>query len=261
MPADRGSIQDELGKWRSDLAVALSLLTTIPLRQEQAAAPEHARATRLYPLAGLLVGLAGGGVHWLASAIGLPPLAAGLLAVGATILVTGAFHEDGLGDLADGLGGGRDKARKLEIMRDSRVGTYGALALILSVGLRAAALAALTAPAAVTGALVAAHVISRAALPAIMSRTPLARESGLAADTGRPTPGHAGTALALGAIVTLVALDFGVGLTAFLTAGLAALAVLWLARMQIGGYTGDVLGAIQQVAEATVLLTVVALEV
>ena len=77
MPADPRSIQDQMNEWRSDLAVALSLLTAIPLRLEHKATPDLARATRLYPVAGLLVGLIGGGVYWLASAMGLPPPAAG----------------------------------------------------------------------------------------------------------------------------------------------------------------------------------------
>ncbi len=249
----------DLADWWTDFRVGLIFLTRLPLRYDgEIAGSELSRATRLYPLVGLAVGAAGGAVFWLAAAIGLPPLLAGLIAVAATMLLTGALHEDGLADTADGLGGGGDRARRLEIMGDSRSGSYGVAALILSIGLRAAALAALAAPAAAAGALIAAHAISRACLPAAMATLPLAREDGLAAQAGQPQPGWAWTALALAALVALPVLGLGTGVAALLAGALAAGLVAWLARVRIGGYTGDVLGAMQQAAETAVLLTVVA---
>ncbi len=248
-----------LADWWTDFRVGLIFLTRVPLRHDGAiAGDELSRSTRLYPLVGLAIGAAGGAVFWLAAAIGLPPLLAGLIAVAATMLLTGALHEDGLADTADGLGGGADRAHRLEIMGDSRSGSYGVAALILSIGLRAAALAALAAPATVAGALIAAHAVSRACLPAAMSTLPLAREDGLAADAGQPRGGWAWTALALGALIALPVLGPGIGAAALLAGALAAALVAWLARTRIGGYTGDVLGAMQQAAETAVLLTVVA---
>jgi adenosylcobinamide-GDP ribazoletransferase len=248
----------QLAEWSTDLRVALGFLTRLPAGGTGAAG-SLSRATRVYPVIGLGVGLAGGAAFWLAGALGLPPLVAGLIAVAATMLLTGALHEDGLADTADGFGGGDGRARKLEIMRDSRTGTYGVAALALSIAIRGAALGALATPAAVFLALATAHAVSRACLPAAMTTLPPARASGLAAATGRPEPGDAGVALALAAAVALLAQGFGPGLAALLAGALSAALVAWLARRQVGGYTGDVLGAMQQAAEVAVLLSAVAL--
>ncbi len=255
------------GAWWADLKVALALLTRLPTGPRgHAEAPDIARAGRVMPLAGALIGLVGAAAFWLSGGLGLPPLVSGLVAVAATILFTGAFHEDGLADTADGLGATAERARRLEIMRDSRTGTYGALALILSVGLRAAALAAIAAPGAALGggagavaaALISAHALARALPPAVMAWAPLARSDGLAAGAGRPEPAQAWFALGLGALIALLLLDFGTAVAAMAAAGLAAGALVLLARAHIGGYTGDVLGAIEQAGEVAVLLAAAA---
>ena len=255
------------GAWWADLKVALALLTRLPMGPRgDAEAPDIARAGRVMPLAGALIGLVGAAAFWLSGGLGLPPLVSGLVAVAATILFTGAFHEDGLADTADGLGATAERARRLEIMRDSRTGTYGALALILSVGLRAAALAAIAGTGAVAGggaggvaaALISAHALARALPPAVMAWAPLARSDGLAAGAGRPEPAQAWFALGLGALIALLLLDFGTAVAAMAAAGLAAGALVLLARARIGGYTGDVLGAIEQVGEVAVLLAAAA---
>ena len=255
------------GAWWADLKVALALLTRLPMGPRgDAEAPDIARAGRVMPLAGALIGLVGAAAFWLSGGLGLPPLVSGLVAVAATILFTGAFHEDGLADTADGLGATAERARRLEIMRDSRTGTYGALALILSVGLRAAALAAIAAPGAALGggagavaaALISAHALARALPPAVMAWAPLARSDGLAAGAGRPEPAQAWFALGLGALIALLLLDFGTAVAAMAAAGLAAGALVLLARARIGGYTGDVLGAIEQAGEVAVLLAAAA---
>ena len=244
----------------ADLRAGLDLMTRLPVgRTTEIAAGQLARASRLYPLAGLVIGVVGAGAYWLASRLGLPPLVAGLGAVGITILFTGAFHEDGLADVADGFGGAFEPARKLDIMHDSRIGTYGALALVFSVAARAAALGALAAPVAVAGALVAAHAVSRALLPAVMAGLPLARSTGLAAQVERPAFHHAGVALLIAAVLAVLVLGPAQGLAGLVAGAGAAAAVAWLAQAQVGGYSGDVLGAVQQAAEIAVLLTVVAL--
>src|SRR5882724_12552182 len=140
-----------------DLRVAVAFLTRIPLPHPDGAMPRDlARAQRMFPLVGAAIGAAVGLFYLATLAIGVPALAAAALALGAGALLTGALHEDGLADVADGFGGGRDKAAKLEIMRDSRLGTYGALILLVAFAAKLAALAALP-RSAVLPALVAAH--------------------------------------------------------------------------------------------------------
>jgi cobalamin synthase len=130
-----------------DVKIALIFLTRLPLRHAGAITGEDlARASWANPIAGALIGASGALVYLIAYSIGLPPLLSALLAVAATILITGALHEDGLGDVADGFGGAFEREKKLAIMRDSRIGTYAGLALILSVAIRAAALTAIAEP-------------------------------------------------------------------------------------------------------------------
>lgn len=163
----------------ADLRIAASFVTILPVASSKPAGDGAiARATWALPVAGLLVGLAGALVYKISIRFGLTPGPAALLVLATTALITGALHEDGLADTADGLGGGRTRERKLEIMRDSRIGTYGVCALILSFGLRWSALAAIANPWAVMLALCAAHAASRAGVPAFMSLVPPARPMG-----------------------------------------------------------------------------------
>jgi adenosylcobinamide-GDP ribazoletransferase len=263
MPDQRsstGRAGDRLNAWWRDLKVAAILYTRLPLEHRPAIdGPALARAQRAAPLVGAGVGLAGGFGYAAAAWFALPTPACALAALAVTVLVTGALHEDGLADTADGLGGGRTRDAKLEIMRDSRIGGYGVLALIFSVGLRAAALTALVAPAAATGALIAAGAASRGILPAVMARLAPVRDDGLAAETGRLPAETALVAAGVATVVVLVALGPPGGIVALLAGGAAAAAVMALARRQIGGYTGDLLGAVQQATETAVLLAAAAL--
>ena len=238
----------------TDLKIALIFMTRLPLRHAGAISGEDlARATWANPLAGALIGAIGGGAYALAFALGLTELLCALLAVAATILLTGALHEDGLGDVADGFGGAFEREKKLAIMRDSRIGSYAGLALILSVGIRAAALAGLASPGLALAALIAAHAGARAIIPLLMRLFPLARAEGLAAYAGEPPARSVLLALLIGCAITLLSLG-AAGLAA-LAAGIAAAAAMgWIARRQIGGYTGDVLGAAEQLAEAAILI-------
>jgi adenosylcobinamide-GDP ribazoletransferase len=217
-----------------------------------------ARASWAFPVVGAVIGAIGAAVFALASGLGVPPWAAALLAVGATAAASGALHEDGLADVADGFAGAFARADKLAIMRDSRIGTFGTLALILSVGVRAAALAAIAAPWAVAAALTAAHAGARAGLPAVMRALPLARPDGLAARAGVPEPATIATGAGLAALIALVILGPGTTVIALIAGAAAAAALAALARRQIGGYSGDVLGAVEQVAEIAILLAVAA---
>ncbi|WP_299395665.1 adenosylcobinamide-GDP ribazoletransferase [Pelagibius sp.] len=248
------------------MKVALTLLTRLPVPQPPAAGASEmqaplARASRCYPVVGALIGALGGLALLAADALQLPALIAALLAVAATILATGALHEDGLADVADGFGGGRDRARKLAIMRDSRIGSYGVLALVFSVALRSAALAAIAAVDAGQAAiaLLAAQCLSRAGLGTIMAGLPGARADGLAAAVGRPRGADALAAAAVGVLAAVLLLPWHAAALALLGAAAASAGVAVLARRQIGGYTGDVLGAAQQLSEIAVLLVLAAL--
>ena len=237
-----------------DVRACLAFYTRLPV-----AAADPARGGRSFadaqwaaPLAGAAVGLISGLAYWACLKPGLPPTAAALAAVAAAVLITGALHEDGLADTADGLGDGRTRERRLEIMRDSRIGTYGALALIFSVLMRAFLLAAIAVPGPVLIALVASHAAARALLPAFMQLVPPARTDGLSAGAGAGGPNTASIALALGAAALLPLGHAG----AVVAAGLL-LALIWAVRRQalaaLGGQTGDVLGALEQLAEILVL--------
>jgi len=210
-----------------------------------------------FPIAGLLVGAIGALVYWLAHRLGLPPLPCAALSVAATMLVTGCLHEDGLADTIDGFGGGGTREQKLEIMRDSRTGAYGVCALVLAIILRVSALASLATPALVVPALLAAHAAARGVLPAFMFFVPPARSSGLSAAAGQPRRESAGAAAVLGIIILGVCLGPWLGLGALLVLAIAAAVLGWLSLTQIEGQTGDVLGAVEQVAEIVVLLVAV----
>lgn len=264
MPGHAMQPLSPLRAWTDDLAAALRLLTRLPVPRHLPADPDWSRAGRAYPLVGLLIGSIGALTFALAGFLGLPAVLCALLALAATIAVSGALHEDGLADVADGFGGGGDRDRKLAIMRDSRIGTYGVLALLLSVGLRAAALAALGAPALGAPALVAAalpavHALARALLPAVMLGLPLARRDGLAAATGKPRARDVFTALGLGIGAVWLLWGPGTALLLFAVAAALAAGLSWLARRQVGGYTGDLLGAVEQAVETVLLLILVAL--
>ena len=255
-PTDNLSI---VKNWYADVLLVLAFLTRLPVPVPATAAGRPLSAAAwAFPVAGLLVGGLAALVLLSGHQLGLPPLISALLAVAASARVCGALHEDGLADVADGFGGGRAVEDKLRIMRDSRIGSYGVLALVFSVSLRAAALAALASPVMAVLALLAAAAISRGVVVAVMNRLDQARTDGLAAGAGRPSGEQAMVALAIAAATGFVLLGAGGWLA--LGVALAAAAVLSaLANRQVGGQTGDVLGAVQQVSEIAVLLSVAAL--
>ena len=236
------------------LLVAIQFLTRIPVPQVRDFDPAMlTRAARWFAVVGQGVGAAGAAVLLLASAV-WPPWIAALLALGAGVLVTGAFHEDGLADTADGLGGGQTPQRRLEIMRDSRVGTYGVLALGLCLALKAASLAALSPLAGALG-LIAAHGFGRAAAVVAMRVTPYADLA--AAGKWKPTPRGVTTGEVVAACLTaawpLLFLGPGGFVGVVVGATLPGL-VLFAAIRLIGGHTGDVLGGAEQAGELGFLL-------
>lgn len=239
-----------------DCKVALAFLTRVPVPGDWRAA-DLAASVPWFPLIGAAIGLAGALVYGFANWLGLPPWPAAAVALATTIWLTGALHEDGLADVADGFGGGRTPGDKLRIMRDSRIGSYGTLALVLAVLARTGAIATIAEPAAVAAAMVSAGAVSRAALPAVMATLPPARTDGLAAGVGRPHPLRAAAAVAIAALITALLLG-GAAIGALIAGGVGALAVALLARRQLGGHTGDVLGAVQQLTEIGALFGAVA---
>jgi len=246
----------------ADLRMAASFVTILPVGSTKPAGDGAvARATWALPVAGLLVGLAGALIYKIASRFGLMPNLAALLTLATTVLITGALHEDGLADTADGLGGGRTRERKLEIMRDSRIGTYGVCALILSFGLRWSALATIANPWAVTLALCATHTAARAGVPAFMSLVPPARPDGLSASAGAPPARSVAIAFAVGTLALALALGPGKALIGLILLSLAGLLLARLAIRQIGGQTGDILGAFEQIGEILILLVATAFQI
>lgn len=219
-------------------------------------------ASRYFPLVGLVVGAIGAGVY-AAAALLFPAPVAAVLSTVATIYATGAFHEDGFADACDGLGGGMTRERVLEIMKDSRVGAYGAIGIALMLAVKCTALAMLP-PAYAIGALLFAHPLSRLAATALIWRMEYARDEGKAKPLAeRMTTSEFAIAATTVAIAAAVLLGTGLldlhALLAALGASLAA--AWWLAQKfarRIGGYTGDCLGAVQQLAEAAIYLAVLA---
>ena len=239
------------------LMAALQFLTRLPVPGPQIDFYDPdlpARSSRYFPLVGHLVGLLCA-VVWLAARWLWPAPVAAVLAVGVGVLLTGALHEDGLADTVDGLGGGSDLASKLAILKDSRVGSFGAVALVLVLGLR---IAALSGQSLWTGALalVAAHGLGRAAATLAMAVTPYAGDAYAAKGrdgAARPTAGEALFALAWG-LLPFIVVWWPLSLAALSLAIGAGLLVTSVAKRMIGGHTGDILGAVEQAVETAVLL-------
>jgi len=243
----------------SDLTAAIAFYTRLPLRP---ATPVDgaavARASWCAPLVGVLIGALAGLAYWIGWRLNLPTFVCATLAVAAGMLLTGALHEDGLADTADGLGGGETRERALDIMRDGRIGAFGACALVICLALRIGAIYDLPRAAVVAWALVGAHAAARAVLPAFMCLVPPARTDGLSASAGAPSREGALVAAAIGIVVLWIALGFRNTLIALVLVLIGALVMARLARRKIGGQTGDVLGAVEQVTETLVLLVTAA---
>ena len=247
-----------LNQFAADVRVALLFCTRLPIPDPAPViGADIARAGWAFPVAGAIVGLFAASVYWLAGLADLPSLPAAGLTVAATLIVTGCLHEDGLADVADAFGG-HTRERRLEIMRDSRVGTYGACALSMSLLLRTAALASIAAPAVAAPVLIAAHTAARAGMPLFMGLVPPARVDGLSAGVGRPLPMSIAAAVLLGVIALFVALGPAAGFCAIVLLAAALALLAWLCIRQFGGQTGDVLGAVEQLGEIAILLVAAA---
>jgi adenosylcobinamide-GDP ribazoletransferase len=260
---------DENGRtqFSAQLRLAVAFLTRLPVEHApddddllpDAAQPDLAASMWLFPLVGFAIGGAGALVLGLLAWASVPAPVAATLAIGGMIWLTGALHEDGLSDIADGFGGGGDRERKLEIMRDSRLGAYGTVTLAVVVVAKIAALATIAAHdvGAAAGALIAAAVWSRALIAPTMRWLEPARDDGLGANAGEPSEGDSWKGLGLAVLLVLLVLvtpaGFGI-ITVLIAGGLGSFVVGLIAFRQIGGYTGDVLGAAQAIAETAALV-------
>ncbi|HLH88309.1 MAG TPA: adenosylcobinamide-GDP ribazoletransferase [Xanthobacteraceae bacterium] len=248
----------ELGGLATDLRVALAFYTRLPMAQSTPIdGAAVARASWCSPIAGVVIGIVAAFVYWASVRLHLPQFVAAALAVAASMLFTGCLHEDGLADTADGFGGAT-RTQALEIMRDGRIGTFGACALIISFALRVGALNDLPKTSLVAWALIGAHAAARAGLPLFMRALPPARPDGLAAQAGAPTPRRAIAAALLGILILWIALGTAAALVAIVYMLIGNLVLALVARRKLGGQTGDVLGTAEQVGECIVLLTTAA---
>lgn len=238
-----------------ELVAAFMLLTRLPVGWFGCLCADNsfARAVWAYPIVGVAIGAIGAAVYWLSARIGMPPAFAAVCVIAATVLATGALHEDALADMADGFGGGRSRAQKLEIMRDSRVGTFGVLALVLSVAARAAAITSIAVPGKVAIALIATGSLARGAMLVPVILLSPARTDGLGAGLRTAGKTRALLGLVLSATIAFLLLSPVAAAGAVATAVSAALCLSALAWRQIGGYTGDVLGATEMIAECSAL--------
>jgi adenosylcobinamide-GDP ribazoletransferase len=240
-----------------DLVVAVSFLTRLRLGGRVLDDERLAASVPWFPIVGGAIGLAVGTAYVGLGAL-MPAIVAASVSVTAGLFLTGAFHEDGLADTVDAIGGGWSAGERLEIMRDPRHGTYGILALIASFALRALALSFLSSWAAV-GGMVAAHSLSRASAVVLLAVVPPVGGEGLGASYARGvTARRALTGAAIGTVMGGLAL----GPTLVIAAGVAAISAAVVGSVSaraLGGITGDVLGAAQQAGEALILVTASAL--
>jgi adenosylcobinamide-GDP ribazoletransferase len=252
-PRGRPSSFDE---WLQAFREQVSFFTGLKL-SDGAPRWQLADVLPVLPFVGAGVGLASGLVFAVVRGVSGPGWLAGALAVGASVLITRALHEDGLADTADGLGPhALETPRRLEIMRDSRNGTFGVLALALSVLIKVACLAQFGGGTGLA-VLIAAHAMARAVLAYPLLAFSPVREDGLGALAGKPTDNDVWLCVGIGAAIAFVLL-LGYGFLAAILAPLAVMGATWFAAgwiaVRIGGYTGDTLGALEQKAEMLFLV-------
>ncbi len=238
----------------ADIAHAAALLTRLPLPVGENT--RGAATAWAYPIVGLIIGVLAALIGVIGLWVGLPSAAVALLSLATMILLTGAMHEDGLADTADGFWGGWTREARLEIMKDSHIGTYGVLSLIIVTAARWLALWHLfdIGAGTATAALVAACTLSRASMPSLMANLPHARTTGLSHSVGATSKSTAWIAWGIALLAAFVLTGWGV-FWAAIWAAVVTLGIARLARHKIGGQTGDTLGAAQQVSEVAVLFS------
>lgn len=244
----------------SEIRLAFSFLTILPIAVSGVDEEEIDLSSCVwaFPLVGVSLGLLAGLVYYFCWIIGLSSLLAALASISALVLFTGGLHEDGLADLADGFGGGRDSEHALTIMRDSTLGTYGTLALILIIGGRVGAVSQIgtTEPGFVISALISAACLSRTCCLLVIAGLPPARSAGLGHSIRNPDTTNLMGAGALCLICIILLLDYKSLLLSVGVAVMITILLLKQARKKIGGFTGDVIGATILFSELAVLLCI-----
>ena len=244
----------------AETLVALRFLTRLPIPFVRTLdLPPLAEGMRFFPLAGAIIGAIISAVLIGSNMLGLPSLLAAAVALAAGVLVTGALHEDGLADVADGFGGGHTGEQRLDIMRDSHIGTYGTIALCLTFISRAAIYETLSGaePLTILALLASAAAFSRSLVVDLLWATRPARSDGLSVFAGRPGKRSALFSLLTGGIGAAIAvglvLSAEIAVIAIIAAGIVLAGLRGLAMRKIGGQTGDVCGAVQVLTELAML--------
>lgn len=243
---------------RAETLEALGFFTRLPFlaRPLEPRDGAPAEASWAFPLAGAVVGLCGAVIYAIAAALSQPPLLAGLLAVAATALITGGMHEDGVANTIERLVGRGDVADRL---RDGRHGTFGILGIVLSIGLRAAALAAVGTvhgAGAIAGVLIAANALGRGLLPGVLRWLSPVGTGDFGA--GRPEARNVAAAAGIALVIAVLGMGFKAGIVALLVAAAAVALTAWAAQRRIGGHDADALGAMEQAGEIAALLVAAA---
>lgn len=245
---------------------ALGFLSRLPLPahwygEQGESLQDHAYA---FPLAGAVLGIMGACGLLIAVKLGVPTFGVALITFLLLALITGALHEDGLGDTADGFFGGSTPSRRLEIMKDSHIGTFAAITLIGTIGLKTIFLATIIEKLGAQSAalaIIAVEAASRAAMMSLWYKLPSARTGGLSDQIGAPSLEATQTALIIGVGILAVGFTIIANVAAFIFALLVASLILWgfanLSLAKIGGHTGDILGAAQQITVLSLLFALV----
>ncbi len=254
----------DIGDYTDNVARSVGFLSRLPVPGRYFVGHDGRlnRAVRAFPIAGVLVSVPAAAFFAVSIELRVDPLLAAFVALSIQIVLTGCLHEDGLSDTADGLGGGKTRQNALDIMRDSRIGTYGAVALIVSLGIRATAMAAIGSnlgPVESGLALLGIAALSRSLMVWHWQLLSPARADGVAASAGEPDPASAKIALITGTVLCAALLLPAISLvpvivTILVAVGLTRLYTGWVGR-KIGGHTGDTIGAAQQIAEMALLGT------
>ena len=236
----------------AELQLAFMLLTRLPAGTLTSQLPELAHARWAFPIVGCIVGGIIAASYIILSLLLLPSFAAAILAITAGLFSTGAIHEDGLADCADGFGGGQNREKKLAIMRDSAIGSYGTLSLIIIMGLRISLLSMLPAKLEIVTPIIICAVISRYAMVGYLCLLPVARQDGLGNQaSGNQASGDNISALLLAGLIALPAFVIGAFGLIYVIIAIVSVALIWgvIAKYQLGGQTGDVCGAGQIICE------------
>ena len=240
-----------------DILLSVSFLTRIPISKDLLFERNLMDAAWSFPLIGALLGFLGGMVALLLSYFNISPIINSFITIGAIILLTGGLHEDGLADAADGFGSNKNPQDKITIMRDSQIGVYGTLALIIAISVKAVALGGLIDKDqffTCTMALIVSGALSRSNIVGIAFFLEKASETGLASFAGKPSATGVGISFLISILFCVFLLPSTKALIAILLSLLATVIIGSLSKKQINGYTGDVLGAAQMLSETALLI-------